>query len=45
MLEDVDGVPKLIEIEDLENKNNFIAQELCGPSLEKFHYYCDIIYP
>ena len=40
MLNDVEGIPKLIEIEELDNKNNFIAQELCGPSLEKLHYYC-----
>ena len=40
ILNDVEGIPKIIDIEELENKNNFIAQELCGPSLEKLHFYC-----
>ena len=40
MLTNVEGIPKVMDIEELENKNNFIAQELCGPSLEKLHFYC-----
>ena len=38
-LEDINGVPKLLQIEDIRNKN-FIAESLCGPSIEKLHFFC-----
>ena len=38
-MEDVKDVQKIIEIDEIRDKN-FIAQNLWGPLLEKFHFYC-----